>query len=55
MTTTTKELWIDASKYDLSKLKDLPPGTVVRFIGPEPDPSYMQNLRRVVESGDAPR
>lgn len=47
MAVVTKELWIDARKYDLTKLAELPVGTIVRFIGPEPDSIYMQNLRKV--------
>lgn len=47
MAVVTKELWIETRKYDLAKLSELPVGTIVRFIGPEPDPIYMQNLRKV--------
>jgi hypothetical protein len=47
MKVVSKELWIYARKYDLTKLASLPVGTLIRFIGPEPDPIYMQNLRKV--------
>lgn len=47
MAVVTKEIWIDARKYDLTKLAELPVSTIVRFIGPEPDPIYMRNLRNV--------
>jgi hypothetical protein len=47
MAVVTKEIWIDTRKYDPAKLADLPAGTFIRFIGPEPDPIYMKNLRRV--------